>query len=35
MYKIPRMLLVNFQHFNKLFKLVFVNYDKVFRDVKD
>ena len=38
MYKIPRMLLVNFQHFNKLFKLtfklVFVN-DKVFRDVKD
>ena len=38
MYKIPRMLPVNFQHFNKLFKLtfklVFVN-DKVVGDVKD
>lgn len=38
MYKIARMLLVNFQHFNKLFKLtfklVFVN-DKVVGDVKD
>ena len=38
MYKIPRMLPVNFQHFDKLFKLtfklVFVN-DKVVGDVKD
>ena len=38
MYKIPRMLPVNFQHFNKqfklTFKLVFVN-DKVVGDVKD
>ena len=38
MYKIPRMLLVNFQHFNQLFKLtlklVFVS-DKVVGDVKD